>query len=453
MAITPAYQASGIASGLDTTSIVNSLVAIETQPITALQTTQTALKSQVSQLGTLASQLSALGAAASALSTGVVQVSVSSSNTGFTATADSTATAGNYNVQVTSLAAASKARSQGFASATAAAVAGGNLHLDVQGTGYDVAIAEGSDLTAVANSINASGAPVVASVISDGTQSYLSVTNNNSGFTPGTDPTAALGFTFTPTGGSSNASLAFASVQTAANAALTVDNLPVVSQSNDVSDVIPGVTLQLKSLTSAPEVLSLATDQTKTAANLQSFITAYNTVVSDLESQLNVAAGADRSSTLAGDSTVRSLQQSLQALFTTSVPGLSGISTLADLGLTTAEDGSLSLDTSKLNAALALNPNAVNQVFSTATTGLSATTQALVTQYTDPISGALTLDQQGLTSRSTDIDSEVLQMQARVDSFRANLVAQFTAMETIVSSFKSTGDYLTALANAQNPSK
>ena len=444
MAITPVYTASGIASGIDTNSIVTQLVQIESRPITALRNKQSALKSQVSQLGSIASQLSALNDAATALSHGVVQVGVTSTNTGFSTAADAAATEGSFDIQVTALAKTAKARSQGYASA-ATAVDGGTLHLDVRGTGYDVVIADGTSLQALATQLNASGAPVIASVVSDGTQSYLTITNRDSGVPAGTLPADGLKFTFTTAGTSSDAAVALSSIQTAANAALTIDGLPITSQSNDVSTAIPGVTLSLKATTSAKETLVLGADQAATAKNLQSFVTAYNNVIGYLQSELAVSAGSNREATLAGDPTVRGLQRQLQSLFSATVSGNSSVRSLADLGLTTQRDGSVALDTPKLNAALAIDPGAVNGVFSQATTGLSAMTKVLVTQYTDPISGTLTLRQKGLTGQSKQLDAQALQMQDRVDSFRANLVAQFTAMEKIVSSFKATSSYLTNL--------
>ena len=446
MAITPAYTASGIASGIDTNAIVNQLVAIESQPITTLQKSQSALKSQVSQLGSLASRLSALNDAAKALSTGVVQVGITSTNTGFSTAADATASEGSYGIQVTALAKTAKARSQGYASATTA-VDGGTLHLDVRGTGYDVVVKDGTSLQALATQLNASGAPVIAAVVSDGTQSYLSITNRDSGVPAGTLPADALKFTFTSAGTSTDAAVSLANVQTAGNAAFTLDGLPITSESNDVSTAIPGVTLSLKALTAAPETLVLGADQAATAKNLQAFVTAYNNAVGYVQSELGVSAGSDRSSSLAGDSTVRTLQQKLQSLLTTTVAGSASVRSLADLGLTTQQDGTVALDTKKLNASLALDPGAVNNVFAQAGTGLSATTQTLVTQFTDPINGALTLRQQGLDGQSKQIDSQVLVLQNRVDSFRANLVAQFTAMEAIVSAFKATSSYLTSLSN------
>ena len=438
-------------SGLDTTSIINQLVQIESRPITSLQQKQSNLRSQGSQLGQLAAQLSAFNDATQALSAGVVQVGVAGTYSGFTAVGDSSAAAGNYNVQVTGLAQAAKSRSQGFATGSAS-VAGGALHFDSGGTGYDVTVADGTALSDLVAQINATGAPVNAAVISDGTQSYLSITNRNTGYPSSIAADQALALTFTPAGGSANAALAFSSVQTAANASLTVDGLLVSSQSNDVTGVIPGVTLTVKAKTAAAETLTLTNDEAATAKALQTFVNSYNRLVTNLESQLHTAAGSDRSTSLAGDASVRGLQQQLQALFSTTVPGLAQVSTLADLGVTTQKDGTVSLDSKKLNAALALNPDAVNQVFSKATTGVAAVTKSLVSQYTDTLSGAFTLEQQGLTKRVKDLDSQVLAAQEHATEYRTLLVQQFSAMEAIVAGFKSASQYLTNLTNQLNGS-
>lgn len=442
---------SSSASGLDTTSIINQLVQIESQPISALQKKQTNLKSQATQLGSIAGQLSSFNDAAQALAAGVVQVGITGSYSGFSAAADSSAGAGNYSVQVTALAQAAKARSQGFA-AGGSLLSGGTLHFDTGGAGYDVTITDGTALSDLVAQINAAGAPVNAAIISDGTRSYLSLSNRNTGFAPTGTAAQALAITFTAAGGSANADLAFSSVQTAANATLTVDGLPVTSQSNDVSSVIPGVTLTLRALTSAPESLTLNNDQAATAKSLQTFVDTYNRLVSTLESQLNVAPGSDRSATLAGDASVRGLQQQLQALFSASVPGLSQVRSLADLGITTQKDGTITLDTKKLNAALALDPDAVNQVFSKASTGVAATSKSLLAQYTDPIGGVFTLAQQGYTKSVKDLDGQVLAAQQHAAQYRTLLVAQFSAMESIVSGFKSASQYLTNLTNQLNGS-
>jgi flagellar hook-associated protein 2 len=125
------------------------------------------------------------------------------------------------------------------------------------------------------------------------------------------------------------------------------------------------------------------------------------------------------------------------------VSGLPGVRTLADTGVKTNRDGSLSIDATSFADAMARDPSAFDALFSTRGTGLSDFVTNLVKRQTDPINGVLIVDQNGLTARSTAIDDQIKTMQARVDAYKANLQAQFTAMETTLSSLKSTSSYLT----------
>lgn len=440
------FTASGIASGLDTNSIISQLVTIESQPITALRNKQSALKTQISLLGNIASKLGALSDAAKALGTGALAVKATSGNTAFSAVASSAAGPGSYSIEVSSLAVAAKARSQAYAPTDT--VAPGVLNLNVRGTTTAITVDGNQTLADVASLINASGAAVTASVITANGSQYLSVTNKLSGLPDGVPPAEGLSFGFVPAGGVGT-ELSFSSLATATNAALKVDGLDVASQTNDITGVIPGVTVSLKALTSAPETLTFAADSAATATNLKAFVDAYNGVASLLQQQLAVSASTNRSTSLAGDSSVRSLQRGLQSLLSTQVPGAGSLS---ELGLTTSRTGELTLDQTVLAKKMASDPNAVNAIFGQATTGLGAVTQALAKTYNDPISGILTGRQTGLNGQIKALDDQAVRLQLRVDSYRQTLVAQFTAMEKMVSALKSSSTYLTNLGNASSGS-
>jgi flagellar hook-associated protein 2 len=440
---TAAFTAGGLASGMDTNSIIDSLVQLESRPITLLQNQQTALKTQVSSVGSIVSKLQALQTAAKALKTdGVLSVSTSSTNTTFAAVAGSAATAGRYAVQVQALARAAQARSAAFTSASAP-VSGGTLNLTVQGTAYAITIADGTSLTDVAAQIRASGAPITATVLSDGTSTYLSLTNRDTGYPLTGQASDALSISFTAAAGATGQLPGFAVTQTAQNAVLSVDGLSLTRQSNSVSDAIPGVTLTLKSL-GAQEDLVLANDPAGTKAKLQQFITAYNDVIKLVQTQLAPTADTDRTKTLTGDRAVRDLQQRLQRLTSTTVSGLSTVRALADLGVKTARDGTLSLDDKTLSAAIARDPQAVNALFQTSTTGLGDVVSSLVDTEIQSGTGALTLDQKRLNDTISSLDDQIASAQARVDKYRATLVAQFTAMEKTISSLKSVSAFLTS---------
>jgi flagellar hook-associated protein 2 len=446
------FTASGLASGMDTASIVDKLVQLESAPITLMQTRQTSLRTQLSTVGSIVSKLGALHDAASALAAnGVLAVTSASTNASFTATPSSGANAGRYSVQVLGLARAAQARSAAFSSG-AAPVQGGTLDLTVQGTDYAIPIADGTALSDVAAAIRASGAPITATVLSDGTSSYLSLTDRDTGYPVAGQPGDALAFSFTPAAGATGQALGLASTATAENARISLDGLTLTRQSNTISDAIPGTTLTLQSL-GDPEDVVLASDPAATKANLQGFVDAYNGVMQLLHQQLAPSPDADRSTLLVGDSTVRGLQGQLQRLTSTMVSGLGSVRTLADLGIKTAQDGTLSIDENTLTAAISRDPQAVNQIFSTASTGIGDVVGALVDQGVQTGTGSLTIDQKRISDSISDLDDQIATTQRRVDAYRQALVAQFTAMEQTVSSLKSISAYLTSQSTTSASSK
>jgi flagellar hook-associated protein 2 len=324
----------------------------------------------------------------------------------------------------------------------------------VAGTSYGpLTIAAGTSLADLAFQIRQSGAPVSAQVLTGKDGAYLSVTARDTGFA-GADPAAALGLTFTPSGAGGGTDPGFALVEGARNALFNVDGLDFERQSNTVTDAIPGVTLALKKGPTAPattgavEDLVLTTDTEASKAKLQKFVDAYNGVMSLVQKQLAVTKSTDRGSTLAGDSTVRALQSALQRILTTVVPGLPGVRTLADLGVKTARDGSLTVDATTFGAALARDPAAIDTLFSKADSGIAAVVSAMVQVQIRAGDGVLTSRQTGLNRTVTSLDTQAATMQRRVDAFRANLVRQFTAMESTLSNLKSTGSYLASQLNA-----
>jgi flagellar hook-associated protein 2 len=453
------FTASGIASGIDTASIVDNLVKLESAPITRLQKQQAALTSQVSAIGSIISALSSLRSSATSLgSSGVMAASIASSNTAFTTTAGSAAQAGRYSVQVDQLATAAKWRSNAFTSGQAAA-SGGTITLKVNGTTYDpIKVTAGESLADVAYSLRnltvngaAAAPPISATILAGKDGSYLSVTSKDTGFSTASGGTAAdaLAVSFAADGSGGGTDLSFGKVADAQNALFSVDGLAFQRQSNTVTDAIPGLTLNLAKGaatpggTGTPEDLVVTTDTTGTQANLQKFVDAYNGVMSLLQAQLNVNKDTDRASTLAGDAAVRSLQGSLQKVLVTQTTAAGTVRSLADLGVKTAKDGSLTIDGAVLTAAIGRDPGAVNDLFSASTTGVTALVQGLVDNQTRVGSGVLTMDQQGLNARIDAITTQTATLQLRIDAYRTNLVSQFTAMESTISNLKTSGSFLT----------
>jgi flagellar hook-associated protein 2 len=443
MADSPFFSVGGLASGLDTASIIDGLTKLEQRPLDTLRAQQDGFRTQVSLIGQLVSKIKTLQTAAQTLSdSGTVGMKTTSTNTDFTATGSAKSQAGTYTVSVQDLATSAQNRSAGFASDTAG-VTGGTLTLNVQGVSYDpITITDGMSLSDVAGAIRGLGAPISAVVLNDGTKSYLSITNLNTGFT-GTDPTAALQITenYTGTQGQHLAMSTYS--HQATNAAFTIDGLAFTRQSNTVTDALTGTTLNLKAKTNTQEKLTLDVDSARTALNLQNFVNAYNDIINTVSTQLSKGGGdTDRNSTLAGDSTLRSLVSAVQGLVTTTVSNGS-IRSLADIGVkTNFLDGTLTLDSGKLGAALQSNSAGVNNLFSQAIGGMGAVTKSLSDRYTNVVDGMFTSRTKNLNSRIKQMDADADRLQLRVDAFKQNLTAQFTAMEKVVAGLKASGNFL-----------
>lgn len=446
------FSVSGLASGLDTGSIIDQLVKIESGAITAAQSRQAAYKSQVSQLGTLVSKLQSLSTAVTGLkSAGALGLSQVGSATGFSATPSSGATSGRYDVLVEDLARAAKARTTSAFTSASDAVKAGTLDLSINGTTTSVTITDGMTLGQVAKAINDSGAAVSATVLESNGQAFLSLTNKNTGFTVGQPPASALTITETSSG-TTGLALGLSITQAATNAKVTIDGLSFERTSNVIDDALPGVTLSLKAKTTVAETLELANDTAATATNLGKFVTAYNDVMKILRENLNIGQQTDRTKTLGGDSAIRSLQSSLMSVVSSIANPGSSVRSLADLGIKTQGDGSLSLDQARLSKAIAADPAAVNELFQTATTGVADQLKPLVDGYTNSTNGVLVSKSKSYEQSVKQLDKQIDSLQLRLEAYRNKLVAQFTAMEKVVSSFKSIGSYLTSQENKSNSS-
>lgn len=443
MATTPTFRASGLASGLDTSSMITELVKIESRTVDMAQAQKDAYSSQLSVLGDLISKLGALKTAANGLGTsGVLGVTQSSTAQGYTASPSPSSAPGRYAVQVDDLAQPARARSQAFGSASAA-VTGGSLDLSVDGTTTSVTIDDGMTLTQLADRISRSGAGVSATVLETNGQAFLSITRRDTGFVVGQPASSALTITETSTGSAGQA-LGAAITQTATNARLTVDGLPFERRSNVVSDVVPGTTLTLSKRTTSPEDLVLTTSVGETQKSLQKFVDGYNDLMKLVRKQTNIAQLTDRAKTLGGDPSVRGLQSALQGLVVTQANPGSSVRTLADLGVKTGQDGTLSIDATRLEKAIATDSGAVNALFQTASTGLAAATSSLADRYTTGNDSILLVRQSGLNRSIRAMDDHIKALQLRVDAYRERLVKQFTAMEKVVGGFKSIGNFLTS---------
>jgi flagellar hook-associated protein 2 len=355
----------GIGSGLDINALVTNLAAAAKQPKADLIAKRdTANKAKVSALGQVSGGIDGFASALTSLIAGgslFSQPSVSDPSV-FTASAIPGARLGGLSasVEVRQLAQAQTLASEPLPSRTDP-VGQGILTITVGGNDFDVTIDAANDnLDGLAKAINDKAAGVTASVVTDSTGARL-VVKGQSG--------EANAFTLSVPGGTSSGLERFASgamnvAQEAKDAIVRLDGVEVKRATNSFSDLIAGVQIDLKSAKPGTIVsVGLTRPAAAISQGVQDFVTAYNELTKVIGDATK--AGTDgQGGALRGDVGVSTLQHQLARLPTTILSSTgSGVHTLAEIGVRTNRDGTLTLDAARLQSALAADPDGVEALF------------------------------------------------------------------------------------------
>ena len=247
---------------------------------------------------------------------------------------------------------------------------------------------------------------------------------------------------------SSSLDVSFAtSLQTAANASVSVNGVSYSRNSNSISDIISGVMLDLKTTTGSSANLSLGRDSTEIKANINAFVTAYNEANSILAEVSNPKSSLDTfGATMVGDTTIQSIRQQLRSMITgnSSTPG-SAVGALWQMGLSTDRSGVMSADATKLDSALQNNFDDVVQtftgnrnglsIFSTLPAGLAGDAVKKITNLLSS-SGPLQTDSDGAAARNKKNQVDLTALDARMSGLLARYTAQFAAMDSLVGRIK-----------------
>ena len=393
---------SGKTSGIDVASTVSALMQIEEQPEVQLQQQQTDVSQQISLLGGISNDLQALATAANSLSDlngGLQGKTATSSHDGIvTATADTTAAVGNHTVTVTNLATVSSSYSNVVPSTTQL----GGAEIDVaygdpnNPTSTDKILIPTGDntLQQVVSYINSSNYGVTASVVTDTSGSRLSLVSKISG--------AAGNLTVT------SPALTFTQGAAGVDAQLEVDGVPIDSATNTVTTALPGVTLNLaSSAPGTPVTISVGADTDQATQTINNFVSAYNTVVNDINSQFKLDGNAQEGP-LAGDSGLRSLQNQLLSAISYSVSGTGQYVNLQSLGIEMQDDGTLQVNSKVLNDALTNHYQDFQNFFQSLTPkGFGNFFNTQMMQMTDVTEGPIALSVAGLQETNQSLNNDI----------------------------------------------
>lgn len=397
--------AAGIGSGLDVNGIIGQLMAAERQPLAALAKQEAAYNQKLSAYGQVRSALASFQTALKDLASGskFQALSAASSDTAvLTASASGKATPASYQVEVKQLAQQHKLASAGFAS-TDDLVGSGTLTIQFgsydSGTNTFTANADkaaqsltidpaNQTLAGIRDAINAANAGVTATIVNDGSAAgnRLVLTSADSGAANSlkisvtdddgnaTDASGLSALAYDPTAAAGSGKNLSQKAE-ALDALLDIDGIAVKQSTNTVKDAIDGVTLNLAQ-TNVGEKLTLAVsrDTKAVTAAVEAFVKAYNGASGTLKSLTAFNGAGEKNGVLLGDATARAIQTQLRGMLNTAVESGGSLTTLSQIGVSFGSDGTLSLDSAKLNTAIDSNFDGIAALFAKA----GKTTDSLV---------------------------------------------------------------------------
>lgn len=431
MSTSASLSFSGLASGIDTAAIVDALMKLERMPIDrvkAQKTQLTAKQGVVQEINGLLGKLK--DAAAKLYEPGALQgkTATPADPSVVTATAGASAAKGAYNVEVTALA-------QAHTMASAAGVtftAGRQLDITVGGTTTTVEMQAGDTVQAFADRVNEAGdAGVSASVV-----------NGRLVLIAGESGTAGA----ISVGGSAAADFGFTTTQAALDATAKINGVDVTSSGNTIEGAISGVDLVLGKV--GTTTVTVGADTAGAEATVRGFVDAYNTLIRNVRLATSYDAATKTAGTLQGDASISSMGGQIRSIAGAAVAGLGGAyDSLAQIGITSARDGTMTLDAAKLGAALTADPSAVAAVFGRedAVAGVGAG-DGIARQIRD---FAATFSSETLSERLTGFTSSLKRMDDKIATLEdvmtvreQRLKQQFAAMETAVAQFQAQGGHL-----------
>ena len=423
---------SGLASGIDSSSLIAQLVAVEKQPEQQLEQQQSDDSTKKTTVDSQTSALSSFGdlVGGMSLDNELQFRTASASDAHVTVAASGTAIPSDHDVRVLQLARAQVTSSRTFTSDQAGMLGSGSL--TISGVASPIAYDSTDTLESIAQKINnLSNSGVTASVLNDGSTYRLMVSATQTGTTNAP--------TFTETGDALGLSDP-ANIQVGAqDAKMSVDGVTVTRPTNVFDDVLPGVTLTAVSpqaTTDADTSVSVNVDRDQLTSQLQQFVSGYNGLIGGLQEQLDYSGTTKGTDTLFGDSTLEQLEGGLQDIATSSFGSMS----LADLGITIDKTGAMSLDTDTLNSALDADPNAASKLFVDG--GLANAVTSMTDAYTRPGDGILVMESQGFTDDSNDLQTDIDNIDQQATDLQTRLQDQFTALEQTMSTLQSQSSYI-----------
>jgi len=458
-------SALGVGSGIDTGALVSSLVSAARDPKQQVITSRQNLNSaRISALASASSSLDTFADALNSLLSGTGYSGVPASNdpsiAAVSALPGGTPQGLPAQLQVQQLAASRTLATAPAPNVSATSLVGaGTLTLTVgSGTPRDIVLTASSTYADLVSAINASGTGVTASLVTDtqGTRLVMKgATGEANDFSLTADSTALEPFAWSKTG--PNANSAFTSVSTAQDAVILLDGVEQHYATNTVDTAIPYLRIDLNKASPNTPVTLATTEPTTSMRDLMvEFVNAYNTLMKALNTATAKGADSSGAGVLNGESSIRDMKRQLSQMTSAALSPTGTYRTLADLGIATNRDGTLTLDTKALDKAMAADPSAITQLLnpsvkSDSNPGLAG----LMDKVRDSIQkkdGPLASAQSKYEALAKSLSEQLEKLSDQMTDYQAQLTKIYTAMETRLTALKATQSYLQQQIDAWNNS-
>jgi flagellar hook-associated protein 2 len=487
----------GVGSGADLTTLLNNLMTAEKIPLVSLQKKEAAQQAKITAYGTLSSALAAFSTATAGVNEAKFNTAKATSSDAAVATVTSKlgAATGNLSLKVDALATNAKVASarvldsDNLAAKSDSTIGTGTLTFTM-GTAtsspagftadseretitVDITSANAS-LEGIRDAVNAKGGAISASIVNDGAGARLVFSSNATGVKnnfkiEANGPVGGNGgpglaqFAFDPaTPG--NAATAPSQITYGADAAFSIDGMAITNPNNTLTDVIDGLTITLLKAgvnngVASTTTIGVAQDNTAAKSAVQSLATAYNALLASTKTlSLSVPqdAGSDDARTdgpLSGDATIRSLMNQIKTQMMAPMDGATEpYTSLSTIGMEFQKDGTLKLNETVFDKAMSADRAAVTKLFTDepngeGSQGITAKLAATVSQMTGS-DGQVQSRIDSVTTITKQLQKQQTDMSARLVQIEARYRAQFTALDTMLTSLDSTSTFLTQQLDA-----
>ncbi len=442
-----AISSPGLGSGLDVTSIVSQLMEVEQLPLQRLNQQEAVVQAEISAYGLLKGGLSSLQDTLAKLKDALTfqATNATSSDTDvLTVSSDTDAVASSYSVTVNRLAQQHKLGSSEFTSSTTfGGTAGDSVTITVGTDAFFLDLSTAKTLSEIQQAINidTNETGVTAGLITgDSGNQTLVLTSGESGY----EDRVQLSFGGTVDANTFNFSMLnrdandqLFATENELDASLTVDGVSVTRGSNSISDVVEGVTLNLKEAGTASVSISSDGDVARSAVEV--FIAEYNA----LKGHISTLGDSGLNGSL-----MRNVESQLRGALNNGLSGLGDYSYISELGVTTNSDtGLLQLDSEMFDAALEENPDSVLAFFSDESSGFAYNMDDLMEGFLQS-GGTIDSIVDNANTRVRSIDNNREVMTRRLETIEQRYLNQFGALDTLMASLSTTSEYLTTQLDA-----